>query len=444
MLVLPRKYVIVPFFLAGFLITVREQIVIDSLHFMIYRLLIFVGWVRIIWSGFLTGRDPFPSRICSLDKILVAWASANAVTFTVLWGESGAFINRLGFLYTTFGSYFLLRYLIRDPSDMFRAIKTLSCVCVVVAAFMAAEQLTGRNAFSTFGAVPSLSMVRNGWVRAQGPFLVSIVAGTFGAMLLPLFVGLWWKGKGHRLAAGSGIAASTVITICSASSTPVMTYLAGIVGLVLWPFRKQMRLVRWGLLLALVALHLGMKAPVWFLIDRVGGVLGGSGWHRAELIDHSVRHFGEWWLIGTKNNAYWGYDMWDSINAYINAGIEGGLITLVLFVSLFIYGYKSIGATRKLAESDRRVCRPIWAVGATLFANTVGFFGITYFDQSIIAWYALLAMIAALASFVASTRPAQPELEIEHALAEPVHLGTVRPGTISEFKGFGRARSRLT
>jgi hypothetical protein len=38
-------------------------------------------------------------------------------------------------------------------------------------------------------------------------------------------------------------------------------------------------------------------------------------------------------------------------------------------------------------------------MGAALFANVVAFFGISYFDQTMVAWYGLLAMIptAALA-----------------------------------------------
>jgi hypothetical protein len=412
MLLLPRKHMVVPFFLAGFLITVREQIVVAGLHFMVYRLLIFVGAVRIIWSAFLTRRDPFPSRMNFLDKALVLWAFTNAVTYTMLWGEFGAFVNRLGFLYTTFGVYFLLRYLIRDREDVIRTIKIWAVVSVVIAAFMLAEQLTGTNEFSIFGGVRLFSEVRNGWIRAQGPFLHAILAGTFGAMLFPLFIALWWEGKGHRLAAGFGMISSTAMMIASASSTPVMTYLAGLVGLCLWPVRKGMRAFRWGLVFSLVGLQTIMKAPVWFLISRVAGLTGGSGYHRSMLIDHFIRHFGEWWLVGTRNNMYWGYDMWDSINAYVNAGIEGGLVTFVLFIAVFACAYKRIGVARKLATNDRKNERLIWAVGATLFANTVAFFGITYFDQTIIAWYAILVMISAATAVVVDARHTQPEFEV--------------------------------
>ncbi len=50
-----------------------------------------------------------------------------------------------------------------------------------------------------------------------------------------------------------------------------------------------------------------MKAPVWFLIGHAGDALvGGGGWHRAEIIDAAVKNFGDWWLSGTDNTGGWG------------------------------------------------------------------------------------------------------------------------------------------
>ena len=37
----------------------------------------------------------------------------------------------------------------------------------------------------------------------------------------------------------------------------------------------------------------------------------------------------------------------------------------------------------------------IWLLGAALLANVVAFFGVNYFDQSRMAWFALLAMVCA-------------------------------------------------
>lgn len=430
-LLLPRRYVVIPFLFAGLLMTVRQQIVVAGFHFAIYRLLILIGWIRILCDTCSTRRNPFP-RINSLDKAILLWALCNAIMYTILWRVVGAFVNRLGFLYATIGCYFLLRYFIRDHEDVIRTIKVFSVVLLPIAIVMCVEHLTGWNPLSVLGGVPEYSSVRNGLVRAQGPFLHAITAGTFGAMLLPLFVALWRDGKENYLVAGLGIFSSGAITISSASSTPVMTLLAGIVGLCFWPLRKNMRVLRWGLVLALVMLHVSMKAPAWFLINRVSAVIGGTGWHRAELIDQFIRRFGEWWLVGTQTNATWGVDMWDAINAYVNAGVEGGLITFILFLSVFFYAYKRIGFTRKLAEKVHKDESLIWALGAALFGNTVAFFGITYFDQSAIAWYALLAMISAAPAILATQRLARSQFTFASTPARQMEVAIRRPRSTAE------------
>jgi len=398
-LVLPRKYAVVPFLLAGILLPLSQDLVIGGLHFMLLRLLILMGWVRVLGAAILSGQNPLPNPMNKIDKVFLLWAVMNALTYVILWGAMGALIVKLGFLYTALGSYFLLRYLIRDREDVIRAIKILAILCVVIAPLMVAEHVTDRNRFAILGA-HLLSEIRNGRVRAQGPFGHPIIAGTFAAMLLPLFAGLWWQGKGYRLVAALGVAASTAMVISSSSSTPVMTYLVGLLALCLWSWRDKMRFLRRGLVASLLLLQCCMKVPIWFLIAKVSALTGGTGWHRSELIDQFVRHFGEWWLVGTTQNAFWGLDMWDSINGYVNAGTEGGLITFVLFISLLVYGYKRIGGGRKLAADNPKHERLIWAIGCCLFANTVALFGITYFDQSVVGWYAVLVMISAATPFL--------------------------------------------
>lgn len=393
LLFIKRKYMVLPFLGCGLLIPVSQVVVIFGFHLQAARVLILFAWARLFWSAFLSKQDPFP-EMNAVDKVFASWAVCNAILYTILWHAVGAFTNRLGFLYSTLGIYFLLRYVVRDRDDVIRAIKVLAVVALPIALLMIAEHRTGSNPISFLTGAAQFPEVRNGSIRAQGPFAHSIIAGTFGAMLLPLFVGLWWQGKGNRLVAALGILCSFVIAAMSSSSTPIMTLGAGLLGLFFWPFRKSMRVVRWGLVVSLIGLQLVMQAPVWFLLARLGFLLGGTGWHRAELIDQFVRHFSEWWLIGTQNNASWGLDMWDSINVYVNAGVEGGLITFIMFIALIVYAFKRIGAARVSAEGDLQNEHLAWAIGVALFSNTIAFLGIAYFDQSAIAWYALLVMIS--------------------------------------------------
>ena len=147
------------------------------------------------------------------------------------------------------------------------------------------------------------------------------------------------------------------------------------------------------------------------LLDRVSGVLGGSGWHRAMLIDNFVHHFFDWFLIGTRDNVNWGWSMWDVDNAYVGAGFGGGLLAFILFLAIFVCAYRMIGIATRAAEESGRIedARLIWAMGAALFANTTAFLGIVYFDQTIIAWYALLVMISVATTFAVDERRPEPE-----------------------------------
>jgi hypothetical protein len=423
MFTVKRKYMIVPLMLATLMLSSENQLVILGTHLAIGRILIFLAWIRILWNGFINRSDPYPGPLTTIDKIFTFWTVSGATLYALHWMDIGAFMNRLGFVYSTLGMYFLLRYVIRDREDVFRTIKVIGLLLIPVAVTMWIEHSTGRNPLAILGA-PQFSEIRNGSVRAQGPFGHSIIAGTFSAMLVPLILALWREGKGNRIVGGLALVACTVITITSASSTPLMTYAAAVGCLCLWTFRRNMRMFRWGLVLFLILVQAFMKVPVWFLINRVSALTGGTGWHRAELIDQFVHHFFEWWLIGTSNNAAWGLDMWDSINAYVRAGVEGGLLTFILFIALFVVAYKKIGIARRLSEGDVKEERLMWALGSTLFANTIAFFGIIYFDQSSIGWYAVLVMISVMTASIIESKQVREEPEFEYLRAKPEKLET--------------------
>jgi hypothetical protein len=191
-----------------------------------------------------------------------------------------------------------------------------------------------------------------------------------------------------------GIVSSTVIVLASNSSTPILAYAGGVAALCLWPLRKWTRAMRWGVGFAVVALHVVMKAPVWHLIARVDISGGSSSYHRFMLVDQCIRHFHDWWLLGVKSTFDWGWDMWDTCNQFVATADGSGLLPLILFISIFIFGFKYLGRARKAASSRSRETLP-WALGAALFANMVAFWGISYSDQIIVVWYGLLASISA-------------------------------------------------
>jgi len=240
-------------------------------------------------------------------------------------------------------------------------------------------------------------------VRARGPFAHPLLAGTFGATLVPLFVWIWVSGK-SKLYAGAGLVASGIIVLTAHSSTPFLAYAAGLIGILCWPLRQHMRAVRWGILGSLLALHLVMKAPVWFIIGHIDLVGGSSSFHRAELVNLFITRFSDWWLVGRPQDVDWGWDMWDTCNQYVEEGETGGVCAFACFLALIVMSFKQLGRARIAFNGDRQQQWFFWLLGATLFSHVVGFFGISYSDQTRMLWYAVLAMItvATAASPVAS------------------------------------------
>ena len=139
-----------------------------------------------------------------------------------------------------------------------------------------------------------------------------------------------------------------------------------------------------------------MKAPIYHLVTRLD--ISGSSYHRYALIDQTVHHFWDWWLVGTASNASWGWDMWDTANQYVSDAIGGGVLSLILFIAVLVYGFKYVGRAAK-ATMNKEQALFCWALGATLFSYTVAFFGISLWDQSIVEWYMLLALISAVQQY---------------------------------------------
>lgn len=392
MIILPRRYALLPVILLICNMTMGMRVIVGTFDFTMLRILVLFGWARLILRGEIR-----PIKLNSIDKAVIWWALTGIITYTLLWQTYGAFEYKLGVAYTAIGFFFLFRFLLRDLDDVVRVVKITALFIVPLAGSMVVEKFTGRNPFAIFGGVPPVTFVRNGILRCQGPFAHPILAGTFGATLLPLFVGLWWRGGRSKSIAFWGIASSFTIVFCAASSGPVLAALAGIGALCMWPLRKKMRMVRWGVVLALFALALVMKAPVWYIIARLGVFTGSTGWHRANLIDRAIENLPDWWLIGTKSTAPWGYGLDDVTNQYIGEGVNGGLITMFLFIAIIVCCFRGVGRTvREMENESRSTQLYLWALGAALFAHVVNYMGVPYFDQNVVNWYLLLAIISTL------------------------------------------------
>lgn len=410
LLILPRRFALGPLMAAACYMTFGQALMIGPLHVYLIRLVILFGIVRIVIRKELFAI--VPSR---LDGLLVSWLFVSALLYVLVNGEYVSPVERFGYVYDSLGLYAIVRALISDFGDIVAALKLFALIIVPLSGFFIAEAITGKNLFSAMGGVPLVSVIRNGRVRCQGPFKHSILAGTFGATSLPLFVGLWLSGKGARGLATLAIAASTIIVMCSASSGPFTAFLIGLVGCLFWVCRAYTRLIRWSVLAGFIALAAVMKAPVWFIIDRLSDLLGsGDGWYRSALIDAAIRHFNEWWLVGTGYTAHWmptgirgNPFSADIVNEFVNQAIRGGLLAVILFVWLLSMCFAAAGTFVRNDHHSRGDRMVAWSIGCAMLAHVASFFSVAYFDQIIIVWYLTIGMLAVLINEPATTRLSQ-------------------------------------
>jgi len=414
-LVRPRSNIIGPLIAAFILIPMDQVLLIGGLHFPMLRFLALFGIARLIREKLSSGCEIFSGGVNKIDVAVISFAIVTALAGVLLFRESGALIYQLGNVYTIFGVYFLLRYLIRDKGDVIRAFRTLAYVAAVVAMVMTWETATGHNPYALLGGAQAADyatvLVRADRFRAMGCFAHPILAGTFGAIILPLFVLLWQSGKRNRALAVVGMVAATVITLASNSSTPILAYAGGVLALCMWPARNWMRAIRWASVIMIACLHLVMKAPVWHLIARIDISGGSSSYHRFMVVDQCIQHFSDWWLVGVKSTFEWGWDMWDTANQYVSICDGSGILPFILFLSTIVYGFKYLGKARR-AAGNRQQQIFLWMLGAALFANVVAFMGISYTDQIQVVWYGLLASISA----AALVQPQRESIQADTAL----------------------------
>ncbi|HON00066.1 MAG TPA: hypothetical protein PLM33_07430 [Acidobacteriota bacterium] len=413
LLVLPRRWAPLPLLVGTCYITQAQGIEIGPFSFPFLRLLILVGFVRLLlrreWKGVQSNR---------LDGVFLLWAVW--ALLSAIWHKDpgGELVYRMGLVYDYLGLYFIFRSFLRSLDDLVRVATLTAVLLLPVASEMIYEKVTAHNLFSYFGGVPPTPTIREGNLRAQGPFRHAILAGTVGAVMFPWMVGLW---RFRRGAAFWGGTACLVMVVTCRSSGPVGSLLAALVGLAFWRFRDHMRFVRWAALLGYVALDVVMKAPAYYLIARVDFAGGSTGWHRARLIESAIEHIGDWWWAGTDYTRHWmptgvswSPDHSDITNHYLHFGVIGGLPLLLLFVLILWEGFKNIGLAirERAAEPGTRFL--IWAVGASLFANAVTCLAVSYFDQSFL--FLCLTLAATRAGAATYSNASTPDAE-ENILA---------------------------
>jgi len=397
-----RSTALVPLFVLVCFIPMAQRVAIAGLDFTLLRLLLLVGWMRVLARG-----EHRALRLIALDRVVILHIGAGAIANSILHGTQAIAIYNLGLAFDGLGSYFLVRIVLRSFEDLdatIGGILWISLVLVVPFLYEAHVE-PHRNLFSVFGGVAEITGAREGKVRAHGAFPHAIIAGCFWAALLPLILARYWTRPERRPLALVSLASALAMIHACASSTPAAGALAALGAAAFYPLRSFTAAVRWGAALLLVSLHMAMTMPVWHLVARIDLVGGSTGWHRYSLIDNAIRRFPEWWLVGTRSTAEWGRGLFDVTNQYVLEAVRGGALTLGLFIAVIALAFRGVGRILRGTEGDAPRQRLAWMLGASILAHAAMFIAVSYFGQIYALWYFGLAAIASLEERVTRPRP---------------------------------------
>src|SRR5436190_4851489 len=176
--VLRREFGALPMIVVATLVPYGQRLVIGGIGFDVVRMVLVCACVRIAFKG--EYRD---LRFSALDRVFLGWV---VLLFLVpLLSGSATVARQFGFLLDYFVEYLVLRCLLPVGNEIEFVARTLIFAGVIVCLGMLLERTTGKNVFHLLGA-PEAVTVREGEIRATAGFDHPILAGTFGALLLPL------------------------------------------------------------------------------------------------------------------------------------------------------------------------------------------------------------------------------------------------------------------
>ena len=381
---LKRNHALVPFIALLCIIPFSHRISLLTLDFPIHRIMLIALVARAIIRGELP-IGPFGLP----EKLIFSFI----FSFNLISGvSSGQWVTVLGQGVTLILLAFVVRVYLNK--QQFIALTTVAgLIALPTAAAFWHEHTTLNNIYRIFGGVSDITPVRNGEVRAKGPFLHPIYAGLFWITFSCFFI---WRGIVARKVTqkafwGLTVVSCLVIGFATSSSTPILAFAAILMCWGAYLFRAFSHLFLPGLILTIIALDLVMKAPVWHLISRVGTAKGSTSYFRFSLIDAFFANIGEWFIAGTRSTAHWFWGAQDLANQFVYYGVRGGAISLILFIAMTLVILRHLS---KLFNTYEKRNSPerwlVWSFMASICSTMIAFIGVSYFDQIAIQLYLVI------------------------------------------------------
>lgn len=407
------------------------------------RFLVLVGFLRVLMR-----REMPLSGLNELDRAFIGaygFAVLMYVVRTALgYGTSESIsqtstFSKVGGFCDVFLGYFAFRGLLRSTDDLKSLLIRLPWLLLPYVGSLVIERITGSNPLGMVGGPPYMWLDAEGRARCFGSFAHPSLLGTFGASFLLLYVPLFLD-RSTRVRATIAIALCLAIVGLANSGSPVSFLALGLLIWALWPLRRSVGKIKIGAGIALAVIAMAMNSPIWYLPTRISGIVGGSGWHRSYLLERGFADIDKWWLAGMPLDltvSWFPYvimDAADMTNLFLQFGVDGGLLAMLLLVLALARAFKRLGralaASRDLPE-DRASERILWALATVLIAHIINFFAITYFDQFNMIWMMQMAAVSGVTAdvlerFSRVSAPSPGERKTDHRTAAPTGPRGVR------------------
>ncbi|HSW67307.1 MAG TPA: hypothetical protein VLH16_01865 [Bacteroidales bacterium] len=396
---LNRKYAILCFIIGILYIPQTQSIYFLNINLFPIRILEVIGFLRVVCRKelVLSGKN----KIDFCFTLLFSYMLCMYLLFSekILFYQLAPSVDALLCYYTFKG-------LIKNLHDVCYILYSTIFLMIPFTGMLAVESLTAKNPFYLLGAEEYSVMFREGYPRCIGSFRHPSLLGSFGASILPMYIGYYFYGQQKKMTL-LGIALCIVIVLLSNSGGPYTAIAICILGWSCWYLKKRMKLITACFVIMIILVGFYMKAPIWYLLERISIFSGGDGWHRSYLIDIAFKNLDKWWFSGMdleQTSEWFPYTIYtgaaDIINQYIYYGLTAGLGATILFIILIILCFNYVMINVSFVRHSRG-SRPgedkfLWGFGVMLLVHSFNLIGITYFDQMYMVWYMHIAIIASL------------------------------------------------
>lgn len=343
---------------------------------------------------------------CRLDTMVTSYVAVTVLIYVLTQPFAQVMENRSGFIMDTWFAYLVSRFIIQDKKDFLQLIKLVCFIILPLAILGVYEAVTGHLPyFQLRRFCPWMTRIkpqegRWGFDRAMGPFNHPILFGCVFSMFMPYIYYLRNQKNSWRYLSYIFLAGAALGSMSSMSSGPWIMTIVVLFCFLLEPVRKYIKYLLLVIVLGCIFIAIISNRPFYYVIVSYCNPIGGAGYHRARLIEISMRFFHEWCLLGYKGQdpgwgIYMGMTHTDVTNMFLLQGVRYGFGGMLAFCGIFYFAYAGIWKVQKRLRSKEDDLF-FWAIKCMMFATIITMMSVGYFGQTLTLFFALTGMIGSV------------------------------------------------